>query len=184
MKSRKEMGEEVLSSETVYRGRSMHVRRDEVMLPTGRKTSREIIEHPGSVAIIPILGDGRIVLIRQFRLAAGGIIWEVPAGTMERGEAPRDCALRELREETGFRAGRMEFLFSCFLAPGYSMERMHFFRASELEEGSQRTEEDEAISVEPVGAEEAMRMIADGTIVDAKTIASVAYLRAQAATHA
>src|SRR5947208_5933023 len=90
--------EQVTSSRLIYSGRALKLRQDEVRLPNGRTSTREIIEHPGSVGIVPILGDGRIVLIRQFRLAAGGVIWEIPAGTLEKAEAPEACARRELEE--------------------------------------------------------------------------------------
>src|SRR6266702_8300139 len=140
--------EQVTSSRIVYSGRILKLRQDEVrLLPTGRETSREIIEHPGSVGIVPILEEGRIVLIRQFRLAAGEIIWEIPAGTLEKGEAPEACARRELEEETGYRGEIFKPLFECYLAPGYSMELMHFFVASSLKVMKQATEEDEIISV-------------------------------------
>ena len=136
------------------------------------------MEHPGSVAIVPSLDDGRLVLIRQFRLATRGVIWEVPAGTMERGEEPEACAKRELEEETGYRAGRVEHLFDAYLSPGYSMELMHFFLATSLEKREQRTEEDEIIRVEPIEPEKVIRMILSNEIRDAKSIAAIAYLQA------
>ncbi len=169
--------ERVISSELVYRGRAVTLRRDSIELSTGRRTSREIIEHPGSVAIVPFL-EGRILLIKQFRLATRGVIWEVPAGTLERGEEPEACARRELEEETGYRAGEMEHLFEAYLAPGYSTELMHFFLATSLEKSEQRTEEDEIIRVEPIEPGEVTRMILSNEIRDAKSIAAIAYLQA------
>lgn len=171
--------EKVLSSELVYRGRAVTIRKVAVEMPTGRRSSRVIIEHPGSVAVVPLLDDGRVVLIRQFRLAAGGVIWEVPAGHIERGDDPEACARRELEEETGYRAGKVERLFEAYLSPGSSTELMRFFLATGLEKAEQRTEEDEMISVEPVGVEKVLRMIASNEIRDAKSIAAIAYLQAR-----
>jgi ADP-ribose pyrophosphatase len=175
----RDLEEKVLSSELVYRGRAVSIRKVAVEMPTGRRSSRVIIEHPGSVAVVPLLDDGRLVLIRQFRLAAGGVIWEIPAGHIERGEDPEACARRELEEETGYRAGSVERLFEAYLSPGSSTELMRFFLATGLEKSEQRTEEDEIIDVEPVNVEEAVRMIASNEIRDAKSIAAISYLQAR-----
>ncbi|MGH9918440.1 MAG: NUDIX domain-containing protein [Nitrososphaerales archaeon] len=145
-----DLEEKVLSSALVYMGRAVTIRKVAVEMPTGRRGSRVIIEHPGSVAVVPLLDDGGLVLIRQFRLAAGSVIWEIPAGHIERGEEPEACARRELEEETGYRAGKMESLFEAYLSPGSSTELMRFFLATHLKKGEQRTEEDEMISVEPL----------------------------------
>jgi ADP-ribose pyrophosphatase len=172
--------EQVLSSKVVYRGRAVRLRFDRVRLPNGRETSREIIEHPGSVGILPLLAGNRVLLIRQYRHAVGETIWEIPAGTMEPGETPRGCAGRELEEETGYSAKSLAPFFDCFPAPGYSMELMHVFLARGLTPTEQKTEEDEIISVNPVTSERAFRMIESGQIRDAKTICALAYLRASA----
>jgi ADP-ribose pyrophosphatase len=174
-----DLEEKVLSSELVYRGRAVTIRKVAVEMPTGRRSSRVIIEHPGSVAVVPLLDDGRLVLIRQFRLAANGVIWEIPAGHIERGEDPEACAMRELEEETGYRAGKVESIFEAYLSPGSSTELMRFFLATGLEKREQRTEEDEIISVEPVEVDKVLRMIASNEIRDAKSIAAVAYLQVQ-----
>jgi ADP-ribose pyrophosphatase len=170
--------EKVVSSELIYRGRAVTLRRDVVELPNGRRSSREIIEHPGAVAIVAFLDDGRLLLIKQFRLATRGVIWEIPAGTLERGEQPEACATRELEEETGYHAGKVERLFEAYTTPGYSTELTRFFLATSLEKGEQRTEEDEIIREEPNAPGEALRMILSNEIRDAKTIAAVAYLQA------
>jgi ADP-ribose diphosphatase len=172
-------GERVLSSEEVYRGRMLTIRKVAVEMPTGRRSSRVIVEHPGSVAIVPLLDDGKLVLIRQFRLAAGGVIWEIPAGHIEGDEDHEACARRELEEETGYRAGKVERLFEAYLSPGSSTELMRFFLATGLEKREQRTEEDEIISVEPVEVGKVIRMIASNEIKDAKSIAAIAYLEAR-----
>jgi len=175
-----DFGEEVLSSSILYSGRAVRLRLDRVRLPSGRETSREIIEHPGSVGILPLLTDNCVLLIRQYRHAVGGTIWEIPAGTMEPGETPRVCAGRELEEETGYRAKSLKPLFDCYAAPGYSMELMHVFLATGLRPTEQRPEEDEIISVEPVENKKAFRMVRSGQIRDAKTICALSYLRAWA----
>lgn len=172
--------ERVLSSRILYRGRAVRLRLDQVRLPTGRETSREIIEHPGSVGILPLLPRGRILLIRQYRHAVGQTIWEIPAGTIEPGETPEECAKRELEEETGYRTKSLKPFFRCYAAPGYSMELMHLFLARGLEPVERRPEEDEIISVEPMTSERAFRMIGSGQIRDAKTICALSYLRASA----
>jgi len=175
-----EFRENVLSSSIQYSGRAVRLRLDRVRLPSGRETSREIIEHPGSVGILPLLTGNRVLLIRQYRHAVGQTIWEIPAGTMEPGETPIECAGRELEEETGYRARSLKQLFDCYAAPGYSMELMHVFLARRLRPMEQRPEEDEVISVEPVEGERAFRMIRSGQIRDAKTICALSYLRASA----
>jgi ADP-ribose pyrophosphatase len=170
--------EKVISSELIYRGSAVTLRRDIIELPTGRRTSREIIEHQGSIAIVPSLDDGRLILIKQFRLATRGVIWEIPAGILERGEEPEAGARRELEEETGYHAGKVEHLFDAYPTPGYSMELTHYFLATSLEKRKQRMDEDEIISVEPIEPERVMRMIQSNEMRDAKTIAAVAYLLA------
>jgi ADP-ribose pyrophosphatase len=172
--------EKVLSSTMPYSGRAVKLRLDRVRLPSGRETSREIIEHPGSVGILPLLTGNRVLLIRQYRHAVGGTIWEIPAGTMEPGETPMECARRELEEETGYIAKSLKPFFECYAAPGYSMELMRVFLARGLKPTEQRPEEDEIISVEPMGSERAYRMIRSGQIRDAKTICALAYLKATA----
>jgi ADP-ribose pyrophosphatase len=171
--------EKVVSSEMVYKGRAVTLRRDIVELPTGRQASREIIEHPGSVAIVPLLGDGsRLVLVKQFRLATGGVILEIPAGTLRRPEEPEDGARRELEEETGYRAGKLEHLFDAFPTPGYSMELTHYYLATALAKGEQKTDEDEMIEVQVLEVDDVMGLISSGGLRDAKSIAAVAYLKA------
>ena len=177
--TRGEVEEKVLSSEVVYGGRTSTIRKVAVEMPSGRRSSRVIVEHPGSVAIVPISDDGEVVLIRQFRLAVGGAIWEIPAGHIEVGEDPESCARRELEEETGFRAGKVDRLFEAYLSPGSSTELMQFYLATRLEKREQRTEEDEIISVRPLAVRKVLRMVASNEIKDAKTIAAVSYLQAR-----
>lgn len=177
----KEQGETVLSSEVIYSGRVVKFTRKQIRLPTGKTAVREIIDHPGSVGIVPILDDEsqRVVLIRQFRLAARGTIWEIPAGTMEEGESPEASARRELEEETGYRCRALDPLFECYLAPGYSAEVMHFFLAKNLVKTRTNYDEDETISVHYATLEEIFEMIERGEIRDAKTVAAISYLVAR-----
>lgn len=174
--------EEVVSSTTIYSGRVLRYKMARVKLSDGSVYLREVVEHPGAVALIPLLGD-QIVLIRQFRVAAGRVLYEIPAGTLEKGESPEECAARELIEETGYRAGKLKELFHCFLAPGYSTEMIRFYLATKLESGMQRLDEDEAIQVclTPMGR--AVEMVRNNEVEDAKTTIGILqcerYLAAQ-----
>jgi ADP-ribose pyrophosphatase len=165
--------EKTLSSRLLHEGRSFSFKTDQVELPNGRTTTRDIVDHPGAVAIVPLLDDSKIVLIRQFRYAAGKELLEIPAGTLEKGEKPDDCAVRELKEETGYEANSMRRLLSCYMAPGYSNEVIHLYVATGLKKGEKETEEDEEIAVEAIGFDEALRMIEENNIEDAKTIVGV-----------
>jgi len=162
--------EKVICSERIYKGRVVHMRVDTVELPDGRQSTREIVEHRGAVAIVPLLPDGRVMLIRQFRLAAGEILLEIPAGTLDPGESPEICAVRELEEEIGYRPGRLEKLSISYLAPGYSSELLHCFLATDLESVPNRPEADEFLEPFPISLEEALLMIGRQEIKDAKTI--------------
>ena len=165
--------EKTLSSNLLHRGRHFDFLQDEVELPDGRRTKRDVVRHPGAVAMVPVLPDRRIVLVRQYRYAAGKMLLEIPAGTLEPGEDPLECAARELREETGFEAGEMEGLLSCFMAPGYSSEVIHFFAARGLREVGTELEPDESIENEVLDLGEVLERIRDNTIEDAKTIIGV-----------
>jgi len=171
--------EKKLSSRLLHEGRNFDFLVDEVELPNGHVTQRDIVHHPGAVAIVPILGDGRVALIRQFRYATGKTLLEIPAGTLEQGEPPLECAARELREETGYEAKALEPLLSCFMAPGYSDEVIHFFVARGLKAVGDDPEIDEEITLELHGLEEVRRMIEENIIEDAKTIVGILSLTTQ-----
>lgn len=134
---------------------------------------REVVEHPGAVAVVPVLDTGEIVLVRQYRHAVAETLWEVPAGTLEKGESPERCAERELEEETGFRPGHLTKIAQYYLAPGYSTEIMHLYVASELMMAGQKCQEDEEIDVRRFSLEDALEMVRRGVVRDSKTIAAL-----------
>ena len=159
-----------LSSKVAYRARVFDVRRDEVRLPSGQETTYEIVVHNGAVAMVPIDGDGRLILVRQYRHSTGKRLLELPAGTLEDGEAPDACAQRELREEIGMAPGKLTRIAEFFLAPGYSTERMRIYLAQDLSPEKLSTDEDEDLEIETLMMDEAFLRIERGEIEDAKTI--------------
>ncbi|MGC8935942.1 MAG: NUDIX domain-containing protein [Candidatus Methanomethylicaceae archaeon] len=168
--------EKVLRSELAFSGRLIKVRVDEVVLPGGRLAKREIVVHRGAVAIVGLEGD-RILMEWQYRHAAGKSMWEIPAGTVEEGEDPLECARRELLEETGYTAETMEEMIHFYVAVGYSTEVIRVFLATGLKKTRATPEEDENIKVEMVPFSEVLRMIRDNEIEDAKTIIGVLMLK-------
>ncbi len=166
-----------LKSRYVYRGKIINVRVDEFET-VGRQYMKEIVEHPGAVAIIPILDDGKIIMIKQYRYAVKRELIEIPAGTIENGEKPEECAYRELIEETGYIAGEIFKIAEFYLAPGYSEEVLYLFIARKLvKRGEARLEIDEKIGdVIVVSLNEAIEMVGRGEIRDAKTICALYYL--------
>lgn len=170
------MSERITRTQYRYSGRLLKLRVAQVRLPDGFETTREIVEHPGAVAIIPVLHSGKIVVTRQYRIAASRYMIEIPAGTLEPGEKPLSCAKRELMEETGYTTMRIRKLFSCYLAPGYSTEKIHFYLATGLVRAKAKPAEDERISVRTMSLAEGLRAIRQGRIQDAKTICALYYL--------
>jgi ADP-ribose pyrophosphatase len=156
-------------SDSVYRGRILNLRADQVALANGTTALREVVEHRGAAAIVPLLED-KIILVRQYRYAASAELLEIPAGTLEQGEAPEICARRELEEETGYRCNKLDKILECFVAPGYSTERIHFYLARKLERSQMNTEEDEHIELEMMPIENAIEKVRNGEIRDAKTV--------------
>ncbi len=161
-------------SPAVFTGRVITVHQDEVTLPDGSRRARDVVRHPGAVAVVPVLGDGRIVLLRHFRHAAGRTLVEIPAGTLEAGEEPIACARRELAEETGYRAGELRPLTAFFTAPGFSDEYLHLFLARDLEEGETDLQPGEQLEAWLATPGEIRSMIRDGEIEDAKTLLGLA----------
>ena len=162
----------------VFSGKVLDVGIESVELPDGNVWDLEVIRHPGASAVVPILDSGRVLLVRQYRHAAGGWILEIPAGKLDPGEAPEICAVRETEEEIGYRPGRLDPLGWIFTTPGFADEKIWLYRATDLVRGTQALEEDELLTVVELPFEEAVRMALDGEIQDAKTV--VALLRAQA----
>jgi ADP-ribose pyrophosphatase len=163
---------ETLSSQRGFDGAWVHVRVDEVRLPTGRVTTREVVEHPGSVAIVGVTGDDNVLLLRQSHHAIGRTLLGVPAGTLEPGETPEACARRELTEETGYRAGRLTQLASYYTSPGYTNERLTIFHAADCVAAGGEIDPDELIRLAPVPLSDVPRLLAPGPdqIEDAKTL--------------
>lgn len=158
-----------MSERRIQRGARFELITDRVTLPNGKTTLVDLLKHPGAAAIVPFLDDGRVLLIRQYRHAAGGYLLEVPAGKLDPGEAPEGCAARELEEETGYAAGRIEKLGAIWPSPGFTDEKIHLFAAHALRRAEQRLEDDEVIELVPMPFEEAIRRVHAGEIDDAKT---------------
>ncbi|UVT15810.1 MAG: NUDIX hydrolase [Nitrospira sp.] len=154
----------------IYTGKVVTLNVDTVQLPNGVTVDLETIRHPGASAVVPVKDDGAVVLIRQFRHAAGGFIYEIPAGKLSPGEDPLNCASRELEEEVGYRASSFELLSSIFTAPGFADEVIHVYKATGLTKGRQQLDRDEVLDVVEMPLDQAIRMIQDGTIRDGKTI--------------
>lgn len=162
--------EKTIKTERIYEGRVINLRVDTVILPNGRTSKREIIEHRGAVAIVPIINDIQVVLVRQFRQSAGRILLEIPAGGLEPDEGPADCARRELTEETGFYPETLTEMFYSYLAPGYSTEKLYTYLAEDLIPRRSASDTDEFLETVTVKLEDAIGMIRSGEIADAKSI--------------
>jgi len=168
---------EVISRQIVYQGHAFSVRRDQVRLPNEIIARLDIIEHPGAVTILPLDADGQILFVRQYRHAAGKELLEMPAGTLDEGEPPEACALREIREETGYAAGKMVKLGEFYLAPGYSTEYMSVFLATDLRLSPLPRDEDELITLERVPVERAYQLALNGELQDGKSLAALLLAR-------
>lgn len=165
-----DLKEKLVESKLLYDGKIIKLRCDTVTLPDGALGTREIVEHPGAVAIVPITADGRIILVRQYRHAVQALTLEIPAGTLAQGEDPLSCAYRELEEETGYSAGSLQYLSSVYTTPGFTTEKIHLYVAGQLSESKQRTDDDEFINVEIYTSEQIRSFVDSGTICDAKTM--------------
>lgn len=168
-----ELEETTLRCEQVYSGRVVSLRVDAVRLPDGSETKREVVEHPGAVALVALTDGGEVLLVRQWRYPARSALLEIPAGTLEPGEEPIVCAGRELAEETGYSAGQIRPLLSFWTTPGFTEEKMHVFLATELKPAEAEADADEFIAVVPTPWQDAVAACLDGRIADGKTIAGV-----------
>jgi len=170
-----------LATRRLYAGRVVRLDIDTVRFPDGSTGELEMIRHPGAAAVVPCASDPRggdpaILMLRQFRYAAGGPLWEIPAGTLASGESPETCARRELLEEAGVTAERLERLTSIYTTPGFTDEMIHLFMASQLTAGATAHERDEFIEVVPRPLSEVLTSIRDGEIRDAKTCVAILYM--------
>jgi ADP-ribose pyrophosphatase len=154
----------------IFTGKVLTLNIDTVTLPNAVTVDLEIVRHPGAAAVVPLKDNGTVVLIKQFRHAAGGFILEIPAGKLHPGEDPMHCAARELEEEIGYVAGRLEPLINIFTAPGFTDEVIHIYKATNLTVGRQQLDRDEVLEILEVSLDDAIKMIRAGTIRDAKTI--------------
>jgi ADP-ribose pyrophosphatase len=169
-----------VSTRRIYTGRVINLDVDTVRFPNGATGDLEMIRHPGASAVVPFLtdpaaDDPQLLLIRQYRYAAGQYLYEIPAGRLDAGEAPEECARRELREETGCTAERVEHLFTIYTTPGFTDERIHLFMAVGLTRGADAREADEFIETETMPLSRALELVERGEIADAKTALGLLY---------
>lgn len=167
------MSMEVKEITNIYKGKIFDVAVERVTLPNGATKNREVVRHPGAAAMVPLLDDGTVVLVKQYRHAVGEFVWEIPAGTLEPDEDSVTCARRELTEEIGYKAEHLDKITEILPAPGYTDERIHIFVATGLSLAEQSLEDDEVLEVEPVPIQRAVEMIRQGKIQDAKSIVGI-----------
>lgn len=165
--------EKTLSTETIYEGKIFKMEKVKVSLPNGKISERDIVRHNGAVAIIAMKDDGKVLFVEQFRKTIDEVLFELPAGKLEPNENPEECALRELEEETGYKAKTVTFLGKIVMTPGFSDEIIHFYYATGLSEGVKNRDEDEFINIHEFDLKEINEMINDGKIYDSKTVCGI-----------
>jgi ADP-ribose pyrophosphatase len=165
--------ETTVESKVVFQGKILNLRVDTVRLPSGRIATREIAEHSNSICVVPIDDNGNVVMVRQYRKPVEAALLEVPAGGVEEGEVSEETVQRELQEEVGYRAGKLQHLSSFWLAPGWCTEYMHAYLATDLTSAALDSDDDENILVERVPLEQTLELIASGEIQDVKSIAAL-----------
>lgn len=171
------MSFKIVDHKVVYRGKVFNTIVDQVEYESGNRGVREVAEHPGGAVVMPVLDDGRIVFVYQYRYPLGDKLCELPAGKLEPGEPPEICARRELKEETGYEAGTLERLTAIYTTPGFCTEKLHIFIAKDLKAGRQQLEEGElGLSLKYIPAADAFEMVRRNEIVDAKTIVGLFFL--------
>lgn len=165
-----DMTEKTMGSETIFEGRVIRVKRDTVELPNGSTATREVVEHPGGVAIVPVDDEGNVYMVRQYRYPLGRLCLEIPAGKLDYGESHKECGLRELSEETGMETDNFVYLGVFCPSPGFSQELIHIYLATRLHQKSMHLDEDEFLEVEKYPLHELIGMIHEGKIQDGKTV--------------
>ncbi|MBB6444771.1 NUDIX hydrolase [Bacillus benzoevorans] len=175
--------EKTIATEKIFEGRVISLQVDEVELPNGNKTKRELVKHPGAVAIIALTDDKKLVMVEQYRKALEKTIVEIPAGKLEKGETPDVCAKRELEEETGYDCAKLKLLTSFYTSPGFADEIVHVYLATGLskKENAAGLDEDEFVNLLELTLDEALHAITEKKIYDAKTIFAVQYIQLQEA---
>jgi ADP-ribose pyrophosphatase len=175
--------EKTLKTEQIFAGKVISLQVDDVELPNGNVSKREIVKHPGAVAVIPVTPENRIVMVEQFRKALEKTIVEIPAGKLESGEEPMVCAARELEEETGYECANLEWLVSFYTSPGFADEMIHIYKATGLskKENPASADEDEFVNLMEVTLDEALQLVKEKKIHDAKTVYAVQYLQLEEA---
>jgi len=168
-----EFFEKQVKTQTPYKGIIVNIRRDVAEMKNGALVNREVVEHPGGVGIVPITGDNKVLMVRQYRYPMEKELLEIPAGKLERGENPLECAIRELSEETGCSAGRIVDFGAIYPSPGYCGEVLHIYLALDLQAGEMHPDENELLSVEAVGIDELIDRIMKNEIPDAKTVIGI-----------
>ncbi|WP_338470162.1 NUDIX hydrolase [Niallia sp. XMNu-256] len=179
----KSLEEKTLSTQQIFSGKIISLQVDDVELPNGKQAKREIVKHPGAVAIIAVTTENKFVLVEQYRKALERTIFEIPAGKLEKGEDPAQCAMRELEEETGYQCEGLELVSSFYTSPGFADEIVHVYLAKGLskKENAAGLDEDEFVELRELTLEEAMHAIEEKKIYDAKTVFAVQYLQLQEA---
>lgn len=173
----RDLYEKTLHTTSIFAGKVIQVQVEDIELPNGKLGKREIVKHPGAVAIIPITRENKLVLVRQYRKALDKVIYEIPAGKLEAGEQPEDCASRELKEETGYTARKLSLVTSFYTSPGFADEIIYIYEAAEIEAGIATPDQDEFVERVEVSLEEALALIQKDEIHDAKTEYAVQYWR-------
>jgi ADP-ribose pyrophosphatase len=169
----KKFEEVTIKSETIFEGKVVKLQLDEVRLPNGKTATRELVKHPGAVAVLALTDNDKMIVVEQYRKPLERSIVEIPAGKLERGEEPLECAGRELQEETGFTAKQINHLCSFYTSPGFADEILHLYIAEGLTEGEANPDQDEFLDYQAISLDEAYEMIQSGEIRDAKTIMAV-----------
>lgn len=168
-----EMRETVLESETVFSGKVITLQHQRVRLPGGGESMREIVRHPGAVAVLAEPAADHLIFVEQYRLGPDEVLLEIPAGKLEPDESAMDCAKRELEEETGYRSGCLNQLYTFYTSPGFADEKIALFAATELRQGRSHLDEDEFLNVRTLHRDEILHLLQDGAFHDAKTLVAV-----------